>query len=49
LLGKTQRQLGDLDSASKSFARALEISDDPTLRTALRRKLELLDDAKGGL
>jgi Flp pilus assembly protein TadD len=49
LLGRTQRQLGDDAAARQAFARALEISDDPNLRTAMRRKLELLGEADGGL
>ena len=47
LQGAIYRQLGRTADARDAFARALAISDDPTHRTAMRRKLELLADPSG--
>jgi Flp pilus assembly protein TadD len=47
LLGMSYRELGKRELARTAFARALELADDPTLRSAVRRKLELLGGSAG--
>ena len=42
LLGMSYRELGQRDAARVAFTRALELADDEALRSAVRRKLDLL-------
>ena len=42
LLGMTYRELGRTNDAREAFTRAVALADDETLRSAVRRKLELL-------
>ncbi len=49
LLGMSYRELGKPDAAREAFARAVEFADDEDLRSAVRRKLELLGAPSAGL
>ncbi len=49
LLGMTYRELGRRDDARDAFARALELADDPRLRSAMQRKLDLLGGPRARL
>jgi Flp pilus assembly protein TadD len=49
LLGMSYRELGRPDDARAAFARAIELADDPALRSAVRHKLERLGAPRASL
>jgi Flp pilus assembly protein TadD len=49
LLGMSYRELGRPEAAREAFARAVELASDEDLRSAVRRKLELLGAPTAGL
>lgn len=49
LLGMTYRELGRREEARAAFTRAIELADDPRLRSAVRLKLDLLGGPRARL